>query len=279
MKSKRNNPNGKASIVIGNAFFVGIVLFLIGCVNGASKPLISVELMNRMGGVCKNVEIELKGKPYELVANVPNGNTSITDDSWPNPMPTNAVLQWTTDNQSNYTAKLLLEKPSVDHPEFLDYYIVMLPNGRANALVNAWSGEPTDAKVNQDIVLEDKLCCDGGPNYRVAVKNLTGGVIDNLNIQFGSNTVNAGTHVDGTGQNYSIATGLPYPATKSTSLHWKTNDGNSWDKIVDLTTNLPSDLNDKCFWFIIGKQENVEVKVVDWKDLRAGKYPDLCHGF
>jgi hypothetical protein len=146
-------------------------------------------------------------------------------------------------------------------------------------IVLAQSGDATDAQVEQQIKLENKLCCDGGPNYRVAIKDMTSFTVDGLDVRFGTYTANAGTHLSGTGQNYSIATGLPYPVTKSASLHWMTSDGHSWDKVIDLTNVLPSELNDKCFWFLLKEQGNVEVKIVGWNDLRAGKYPELCHGF
>jgi hypothetical protein len=271
----QNSVNNMKSMIAWSIFFVLGISFA-SC---ASEPLTTVGLFNRTGSACPNVKIELNGKSEELKGNVPNGNSDFTSEEWPYPMPTNITLQWVTENHSNYTATLSLPKPSVRHAEFLDYHFVILPNGHANVIVIAWSGEPTQTKVEHDIVLENKLCCDGSPNYRAAAKNSTGGTIDNLDIRFGSYMVNAGTHIDGTGQNYSIATGLPYPITKSASLHWTTSDGHSWNKIVDLTNVLPSSLDDKCFWFILKEQGNAEVKIVDWNDLRAGKYPDLCHGF
>jgi hypothetical protein len=253
-----------------------ILVSLVGCTS--KSPLITVGLFNRTGGACESVKIELNGKSEELKGNVPNGNSTMTED-WPHPMPTNVTLRWITENQSQYSATLTLPKPSVTRPEFLDYDFVILPDGRANVIVIAWSGEPTDTKVENDIALQNKLCCNGGPNYRVAVKNVTGNKVDGLDIRFGPYAVNAGTYVDGSGQNYSIATGLPYPVTKSASLHWVTSGGHSWDKMVDLVNILPADLNDKCFWFILKENGNAEVQIVGWSDLRAGKYPDLCHGF
>jgi hypothetical protein len=256
-------------------FILGFAL--VGC--ASEPPLTTVELFNRTGGACKSVKIELNGESKELKGNVPNGNSSETADYWPYPMPTNVTLRWVTEDQSQYSAALTLPKPPAARSEFLDYDFVILPNGRANVIVLASSGDATDAQVEQQIKLENKLCCDGGPNYRVAVKDTSRFIVDGLDVRFGTYAVNAGTHLSNTGQNYSIATGLPYPVTKSVSLHWMTSDGHSWDKVIDLTNVLPSELNDKCFWFILKEQGNVEVKIVGWNDLRAGKYPDLCHGF
>jgi len=271
----QNSVNRMKSVAVWSISFV-LGFSLAGC--ASEPPLITVGLFNRTGGACQSVKLELNGKTEELNGNVPNGNSTMTED-WPYPMPTNVMLRWVTENQSLHSATLALPKPSVSRPEFLDYDFVILPDGRANVIVLAGSGEPTENKVEHDIVLENKLCCDGGPNYRVAVKNITGSDVNGLAVRFGNYEVNAGTHVDGTGQNYSIATGLPYPVTKSVSLHWMTSDRHSWDKVVDLTNILPSDLNDKCFWFVLKEQGSAEVKIVGWNDLRAGKYPDLCHGF
>ncbi len=263
------------------SFAVWSISFALGfsLVRCASEPpLITVGLFNRTGGACQSVKLELNGKSEELSANVPNGHSTMTED-WPYPMPTNVTVRWVTDNQSRYSATLALPKPPSSRAEFLDYDFVILPGGRANVMVLAWSGEPTDAKVEHDITLENKMCCAGGPNYRVAVKNMTGGNVDNLDVRFGSYAVNAGTHVDGSGQNYSIATGLPYPVTNSVSLHWVTKDGHPCAKVVDVSNILPPDLNDKCFWFILKENGEVEAQIVGWNELRAGKYPNLCHGF
>ena len=137
-----------------------LVLLLAGC---ASKPLITVKLFNRTGGACQSVSIELNGKSEDLAGNVPNGDSDFTSDYWPNPMPANATLRWVTQDQSRYSITLGLPKSSVSHAEFLDYEFVILPSGRASLILLAWSGEPTETKVEHDIVLENKLCCDGGP--------------------------------------------------------------------------------------------------------------------
>lgn len=271
------HPNSLIEVksVAACGLLIAFALLLAGC---AGKPLVSVGLFNRTGGACRSVDIEFNGHLEDLGGNVPNGNSGITG-GWPYPMPTNATLRWVTEDQNRYAAALTLPKPSVSRAEFLDYDFVILPDGRAKVIVLPWSGEPTDTKVEHDIVLETKLCCDGGPNYRVAVKNTTGFNVDNLDVRFGPYAVNAGTHLSGTGQNYSIATGLPYPIAKSASLRWTTGDGHSWNKVVDLKNSLPSDPDGKCFWFILREQGNAEAQIVEWSALRAGKYPDLCRGF
>lgn len=255
-------------------FFALVLFFLGGC---AREPLVSVELLNRAGGACESVNIDFNGKSEELKGNVPNGNSSITG-GWPYPMPASVTLRWVTEDQSRYSATLAIPLPPKARARFLDYEFVILPGGRANVAVVAWSNS-TDAEVKRQVAVTDDLGRDGGPNYRVAIKNTTGANVHGVDVRFGPYAINAGADLSDTGQNFSIATGLPYPVTSLVSLRWVTSDGHPLAKVVDVANVLPSDLNDKCFWFILEEQGNVEVQIVGWNDLRAGKHPDLCHGF
>ncbi len=171
-----------------------------------------------------------------------------------------------------------LPPPPPGRARFLDYEFVLLPGGRANVDVIAWS-DSTDSATEKALAVKNDLGRDGGPNYRVAVKNTTGMDVDHLDARFGPYAVNPGTHLSASGQNYSIATGLPYPITDSVSVRWVTKDGHLYTKVAALPHLSPSDFNDKCLWFILRDQGDVAVQVVGWSDLRAGKHPELCRGF
>jgi len=211
------------------------------------------------------------------MANVPNGNASITG-GWPYPMPAEATLRWETESQTQYIAAVTIPSPPNGQARSLKYMFVLLPEGRANVAVAARNSS-TDDNVTRSLAVYYALGRDGGPNYRVAVKNTTGMKVHGLDVRFGPYAVNAGTHLRNRGQTHSIATGLPYPVTKSASLRWITKDDKEWAKVVDIEDVLPPDLNDKCLWFILKREGDVEVQIVTWDDLRAGKHPELCHGF
>lgn len=249
------------------------VMFLFcGCMG---TPLVSVALMNRTGGGCEKVSLDLNGNVTDLSGHVPNGNSSISG-GWPYPMPPKATIHWITEDQKSYSATLNLPKLSKTG-EFLDYEFAILPNGLAKVGVFTWT-DIIDADIERTIAAKNELGCDGGPNYRVAVKNMTGLVARDVDVRFGSYSVNAGLQLDNIGQNFSIASGLPYPVTKSASLRWRSDD-RAWTNTVDLESLLPSNLNDKCFWFILEKEGNIQTQIVDWNDLRAGKHPELSKGF
>jgi hypothetical protein len=247
---------------------------LLGC---ARHPLVSINLMNRTGGACEKAEIELNGKSYLLSASVPNGNASISG-GWPYPMPASAKLRWKAENKMEYSATVDIRSPSHERARLLEYEVVILPEGRSNAAVRGWV-EPTGVDAARRVTLRDELGRDGGPNYRVAVKNTAGVDVSDLDVRFGPYAVNAGTHLSGSGHDYSIATGLPYPITNSASVRWFTKDGHAWKRVVDLPRVPASDLNDSCFWFVLSREGDVAVRIVNWNALRAGKHLELCRGF
>jgi hypothetical protein len=249
-------------------------LLLTGC---GRQPLISVNLLNRTGGACQSASVDFNGKSEDLNANVPNGDASISG-GWPYPMPRTATLRWVTEDRTPYSATLTVPPAPPGHADFLDYEFVLLPRGRANVAVLAQSGS-TEGEAEQAVAVQNDLGRDGGPSYRVAVKNAALTDLHDVDVRFGQYAVNAGTSFSGSGQNYSIATGLPYPVTTSALVRWTTKDGHAYTNIVSLTNLLPSDLNDKCFWFILREQGDVTAQVVGWSDLRAGKHPELCRGF
>jgi hypothetical protein len=257
---------------VGGLFIAALVF--VGCIR--SDPYVSIKMMNRTGGACEGVSLELNGSKTDFGLWVPNGNSGISG-GWPYPMPPKATIYWITQDQTSHSATLNLPKlPKVG--EFLDYEFVILPCGRAKVLVFTWT-DRVDSDIERKIADINELACDGGPNYRIAVKNITGLVVRDVDVRFGTYTVNAGLLLSNTGQNYSIASGLPYPVTQSASLYWKTSDGHNWMKTINLDSILPSNLNDKCFWFILQKGGEVRMQIVDWDDLRAGKHPELSKGF
>jgi hypothetical protein len=257
------------SLTLWHILLAVIPLWLGGC---RRAPLVSVELLNRTGAACLDVTIILNGNSHGLGWCAPNSNSSITG-GWPYPMPANAEIRWVTEDNTRYSAKLVLPPASARRADFLDYTFVILPNGRADVAVVAWSDE------SDRVADSDSLSRDGGPNYRGALKNTTGGNVQGVDVRFGPYAVNAGTTLNAAGQNYSIATGLPYPVTRLVSLRWVTSGDQSWAKVVDIGDVLPSDLNGKCFWFILGERGSVRVQIVEWNNLRAGKHPELCRGF
>lgn len=211
---------------------------------------------------------------------------------WPYPMPPKATLSWTTESNA-YSIPLTLPVVTNRHPDFIEYYFVILPNGRAKVAATAWSSSTyagperefrqfpiaSQTDVELGIKIENDLCRDGGPDYRVGVKNKTGVKIEDVGVKFGSYTVNGGSMLNNTDEDSNIAVGLPYPVTDSASLHWVTQDGHSWDKVLDMAKILPLNLDRKCFFFVLKENGNAEVQIVDWNDLRAGKHPDLRSGW
>jgi hypothetical protein len=256
-----------------------LLLMLAGC---TGSPLVTVTLLNRTGGACQSVQIDLNGKSEALAGNVANGNADITG-GWPYPMPSKATLRWVTDNATSCSATLNIPAPSPARADFLNYEFVLLPAGRAKvAVVSEKDSSDMDAMgraAERAVAIQNDLGRDGGPNYRVAVKNTTGMDVEDVDVRFGPYTVNAGTQLSATGQNYSIATGLPYPVTSSASLRWITKDGQVHTNACTLRDLLPPDLNGKCLWFLLRDHGDATVQIVAWSDLRAGKHPDLCHGF
>lgn len=252
---------------------------LSGCMG---QPLITVTLLNRTGGACQSVHIDLNGKSEALAGNVANGNADITG-GWPYPMPSKATLRWVTESATSYSATVNIPSPSPARSDLLDYEFVLLPAGRANVAVisekDASDMDSIGRAAERAVAIQNDLGRDGGPNYRVAVKNATGMDVEGVDLRFGPYTVNAGTHLSATGQNYSIATGLPYPVTTSASLRWITKDGQAHTNACTLRGVLPPDLNGECLWFLLRERGDATVQVVAWSDLRAGKHPDLCHGF
>ncbi len=253
---------------------VPVALALTGC---ARDPLVGVELLNRTGGACDSAYLELNGDQHLFNANVPNGNFSI-GGGFPYPMPATATLRWKTEDKIEHSATIDVPAQPRESARFLDYVFVILPKGRAKAAVLAWNETGSQAETERKVSLRDDLGRDGGPNYRVGVKNTTGVNVSDVDVRFGPYAVNAGIHLSGSGQDYTIAWGLPYPVTKSASVRWVTADGREWTRDVDLSDLLPSALDDKCFWFVLTREGDVTVRVVNWNDLRAGKHPDLCRG-
>jgi hypothetical protein len=193
-------------------------------------------------------------------------------------MPKTATLRWVAEDQTSNSVTLALPQTPPGHTGFLDYEFVLLPRGRANVVVLTQNGSGEE-EVSKAVAAKDDLGRDGGPNYRVAVKNAAGTDLQDVDVRFGQYTVNAGTSLNDSGQDYSIATGLPYPITQSALVSWTTKDGHAYTNIVSLTNLLPKDFNDKCFWFIVRQQGEVAVQIVAWSELRAGKHPQLCRGF
>ncbi|GAB5517660.1 MAG: hypothetical protein Rhob2KO_53850 [Rhodopirellula baltica] len=189
-------------------------------------------------------------------------------------MPSTVTLRWVTEDNAHHAATVNIPALSSDQPTSVRYSFALFPEGRANVAVT-----DNSMSVDQCIDIENELGCDGGPNYRVAVKNVTGLDAKKVAVRFGSHLVNAGTHVNSTGQNYSIARGLPYPLTESADIYWTTSDGREWSDEVNLIDLYSTELSDHCLWFILGTNGDVTFQIVLWDDLRAGHHPNLCRGF
>jgi hypothetical protein len=196
---------------------------------------------------------------------------------WPYPMPPTATLRWVTEDGRSHSATVNIPRPRSTWVDFLQYSFVLLPDGRANAAVFGWSGRITDGEVDKQVAAENDLGRDGGPEYKVAMKNATSHAIQSTDARFGPYVVTRG-HFSATDQDHFIKHALPYPVTKLAEVRCTLDNGQKYAKIVDLS-DLPSDLNGKCIWFILKPQGDVAARVVSWSDLRAGKHPDLCRGF
>lgn len=287
----------------GHAGFLALLAMAacVGC-GRPSQPLVSVGLHQRTGQHCADFSIELNGRKNCVFGGElgVNGNSSVTG-GWPYPMPAEVTLQWTTEDNKHHVVKQALPAIPAGRADFLDYEIVLLPEGRANALAHTnvfrpylKRGAPEwEERAKLDDVEStargealNRMCCDGGPMYWVCVKNLDAKRFAKYAVRFGKHTVAGGkwSVLDPDehhppprrgNQGTCFTSGLPYPITAHADVEWTTADGKAFAKQVDLVAVLPRELDGTCLCFFLDGKGECRLTTIRWKDLQAGKHPEV----